>query len=96
MKTSPVSTHPAPTSRRSARSKAPHRHRLDSDRALPVLPAAFDTAGAREYLGRVYTVAALVKRRERGLGPPFRRDETGRILYLRTDLDEFLRSLPKG
>lgn len=61
-----------------------------------VQPAAFDTAGARAYLGGVYTEAALVKRRERGLGPPFRRDETGRILYLRSDLDRFLQSLPRG
>lgn len=96
MKTSPVSTNPAPASRRSARPKTAPRHRPDSEPAMPVPPAAFDTTGAREYLGRVYTVAALVKRRERGLGPPFRRDETGRILYLRSDLDEFLRSLPKG
>lgn len=59
-------------------------------------PAAFDTAGASDYLGGVYTKAALVKRRQRGLGPPFRRDEAGRILYLQSDLDRFLQSLPKG
>lgn len=65
--------------------------------ATPAIqPAAFDTAGARAYLGGVYTVAALVKRRQRGLGPPFRRDEAGRILYLRSDLDRFLQSLPRG
>lgn len=61
-----------------------------------VVPASFDTAGARAYLGNVYTESALAKRRQRGLGPPFRRDETGRILYLRKDLDEFLASLPRG
>jgi len=59
-------------------------------------PAAFNTAGACDYLGGVYTEAALVKRRQRGLGPPFRRDEAGRILYLRSDLDGFLHSLPRG
>lgn len=61
-----------------------------------VQPAAFNTAGARDYLGGVYTEAALIKRRQRGLGPPFRRDEAGRILYLRADLDRFLESLPEG
>jgi hypothetical protein len=71
----------------------------DADAAgfrVMVLPASFDTAGARAYLGNVYTESALVKRRQRGLGPPFRRDETGRILYLRKDLDEFLAALPRG
>lgn len=96
MKTSPFSTSVAPSSRRSARSTGAQHHHATSEGVTPVPPAAFDTAGAREYLGRVYTVAALVKRRERGLGPPFRRDETGRILYLRSDLDEFLQSLPRG
>lgn len=69
---------------------------LRDDLRLVITPASFDTAGARAYLGNVYTEAALVKRRQRGLGPPFRRDETGRILYLKKDLDEFLAALPKG
>lgn len=77
------------------------RARRDAERVVDelqmiVVPASFDTAGARAYLGNVYTESALVKRRQRGMGPPFRRDETGRILYLRKDLDEFLASLPKG
>ncbi len=77
------------------------RDRRDAERVVDdlqmiVVPASFDTAGARAYLGNVYTESALVKRRQRGMGPPFRRDETGRILYLRKDLDEFLASLPKG
>jgi len=95
MNASRFSTRPAPTSLRAAHSDTAHGQR-SSPEAVAIRPAAFDTAGAREYLGRVYTVAALVKRRERGLGPPFRRDETGRILYLRSDLDDFLQSLPKG
>lgn len=82
----------------SSRRRIPTRSGPDSldELVLVVTPASFDTAGARAYLGNVYTESALVKRRQRGLGPPFRRDETGRILYLKKDLDEFLAALPKG
>ena len=64
--------------------------------SLLIVPAAFDPAGACAYLGNVYTESALAKRRQRGQGPPYRRDEAGRILYSRVDLDAFVASLPRG
>jgi hypothetical protein len=69
---------------------------VPKDLGILVIPAAFDPAGACAYLGNVYTESALAKRRQRGQGPPFRRDEAGRILYSRVDLDAFVASLPRG
>lgn len=68
---------------------------LPDDLFRPDAPA-FTTEQASRYLCGIYSPAALRKRRQRGLGPPFRRDAAGRVIYLRADLDEHLASLPQG
>lgn len=59
--------------------------------ALPaeVEPAAFSPSNAAAYVG--FSQSSLATRRYRGMGPRFIK-KGGRILYLKSDLDEWLLS----